>query len=43
MGGWGNWVMGTEEGTGYDEHWVIYSTNESLNIISKINDVLYIG
>ena len=23
-GGWGNWVMGTEEGTRWDEHWVLY-------------------
>ena len=23
-GRWGNWVMGTEEGTCCDEHWVLY-------------------
>ena len=22
-GGWGNWVTGTEEGTRWDEHWVL--------------------
>ena len=24
MGGRGKWVMGTEEGTCWDEHWVLY-------------------
>ena len=23
-GGWGNWVTDTEEGTGWDEHWMLY-------------------
>ena len=32
--GWGNWVMGIEEGT-CDKHWVLYATNESLNATSK--------
>ena len=22
-GGWGDWVMGTEGGTGWNEHWVL--------------------
>ena len=22
-GGWSDWVMGTEGGTGWDEHWVL--------------------
>ena len=24
MGGWGDWVTGTEGGTWWDEHWVLY-------------------
>lgn len=36
-------VMGIEEGTWYDEHWVLSSTNESLNIVLKTKDVLYLG
>jgi len=36
-------VMGIKEGTWSDEHWVLYATNESLNTISKTNDVLYVG
>ena len=42
-GGWGNRVMGIKEGMCCDEHWVLYTTNESLNTTSKTNDVLYSG
>ena len=35
--------MGIKEGTCCDEHWVLYTTNESLNTTSKTNDVLYVG
>ena len=34
--GQGNRVMGIKEGTFCDEHLVLYATNESLNIISKV-------
>ena len=40
-GGGGNRVMGIEEETCCDEHWVLCVTNESLNTTSKTNDVLY--
>ena len=36
-------MMGTKEGTGGDEHWVLYATNEFLNTTSKTNDILYAG
>ena len=36
-------VMGIEEVTCCDEHWVLYATDESLNTTSKTNDVLYSG
>ena len=39
--GGGSWVMGVKEGTCYDEYWVLYANNESLNTNSKTNDVLY--
>ena len=41
--GGGNRVMDTEEDTYCNEHWVLYTTNESLNTTSKTNDVLYAG
>ena len=42
MGGWGNWLMGTKEGTWCDEHWVLYATDEFLKCTSETNDVLYV-
>jgi len=39
----GNRVMGIKEGTCCGEHWVLYTTNESFNTTSKINDVLCVG
>ena len=41
--GQGKRVMGIKEGTCGDEHWVLYTTNESLNTTSKTNDALYAG
>ena len=32
---WGNWVMGIKEGSRGDEHWLLYTTNESLNSHTK--------
>ena len=43
LGGWGSWLMGIKECKCWDEHWVLYTTNESLNTTSKTNDVLYVG
>ena len=40
MGGWASRVKCIKEGTCCMEHWVLYTTNESLNITSKTNDVL---
>jgi len=37
--GRGNRVIGIEEGTCCDEHWVLYLTNESFNATSKTNFV----
>ena len=43
MGWKGNWVIGPEEGSCGDKHWVLHATNESLNTTSEINDVVYVG
>ena len=43
MGGWGNWVIGIKEGTWWDEHWVLNTTDQSLKTTSETNDVLYVG
>ena len=34
-GGWAKWVMGIKEGTCWDEHWVLYVSDESLNSTLK--------
>lgn len=36
---WGNGVMGFKEGTWYDEHWVLYTSDELLKTASETNDV----
>ena len=42
MGGQGmgrgcaRWVMSIKEGTGWDEHWVLYVSDESLNSVPEI-------
>ena len=43
VGEWDRPVMGIKEGTCCDEYWVLYATNESLNLISESMDVLYGG
>ena len=43
VGGWGDQVMGIKEGICWEDHWVLYATNRSLNPTSKTNDVLYSG
>ena len=35
VGARGGWVMGTEEGTCWDEHWVLLETNLTMNCIFK--------
>ena len=42
-GGRGNWVMDIKEGTGYNEHWGLYETDESLNSTSEIYNTLYVN
>ena len=42
-GGWARWVIGTKEGTCYDEHWVLYVSDESLNFTPKTNITLYVN
>ena len=39
---WGGekWVMGIEKGT-WDEHWVLYVSNESLESTPKTKSILY--
>ena len=40
-GGWAKWVMGIKEGTSWDEHWVLYVSDESLNSTPEIIITLY--
>ena len=35
MGGRGKWVMGIEEGTCWDEQWVLYGTYLTISFILK--------
>ena len=37
----GKWVMGTEEGTCWDEHWVLYVSDESWESTPKTKSTLY--
>ena len=37
------WVMRTKEGTCYDEYWVLYVRDESLNSTPKTNITLYVS
>lgn len=36
-------MIGPEEGRCGDKHWVLHSTNESVNTASETNDVVYVG
>ena len=36
----GKWVMGIKEGTCWDEHWVVYVSNESLNFTPETNTTI---
>ena len=42
-GGWPKWVMGNKEGICYDEHWVLYVSDESLNSNPETNIALYVS
>ena len=35
------WVMGINEGTYYDVHWVLHVSDESLNSTPETNTILY--
>ena len=37
----GKWMMGTEEGTCWDEHWVLYVSNKSWESTLKTKSTLY--
>ena len=40
-GGWAKWVRGIKEDTCWDEHWVLYIGDESLESTPEIIIVLY--
>ena len=40
---WVRWVMGTKEGTCWDEHWVLHVSDESLNSTPETNIALYVN
>ena len=42
-GWWARWVMGIKEGTCYDEHWVLYVSDESLSSTPETNIALYVN
>ena len=42
MGEWAKWVMGIKEGICWDEHCVLYVSEESLNSIPEITITLYV-
>ena len=35
--------MGIKEGTEYNEHWVLYAADESLNSTSETNNTVYVN
>ena len=43
MEGGGKWVMGTEEGTCWDERWVLYVRDESLGSTPEAKTTLYVN
>ena len=40
--GWTRWATGIKEGT-YNEHWVLYISDESLNSTPETNITLYVN
>ena len=43
VGGWTKWVMSIKKGTCYDEHWVLYVHDESLNSTPETNITSYVN
>ena len=43
MGGRAKWVMGIKDGTCWDEHWVLYVSNESLGSTPETNTTMYVN
>ena len=41
MEGWAKWVMDTKEGICWDEHWVLYVSDESLSSTPETIITLY--
>ena len=42
-GGWVKCVMGVKRGTGCDEHWILYVSDELLNSTPETNVILYVN
>ena len=42
-GEWPKWVMGIKEGTCWDEHWVLYGSDEPLGSTLETNTTLYVN
>ena len=40
LGGWTKWVMGIKQDTCWDENWVLYVSDESLNFTPETNIIL---
>ena len=43
MGGWAKWARGIKKGNCWDEHWVLYASEESLNSIPEIIITPYVN
>ena len=43
MGGWANWLMGIKEGSCWDEHWVLYVSDESQNSTPETITTIYVN
>ena len=43
MEGQAKWAMGIKEGTCWDEHWVLYVSDESLGSTLETNTTLYVN
>ena len=41
--GWAKWVMGIKEDTCWDEHWVSYVNDKSVDSTSETNTILYVN
>ena len=43
VGVWARWVMGIKEGSCWDEHWVLYVSDESLGSAPETNTTLHVN